>query len=108
MKCNYKNRRFNPSEEDRAAVNAFMQEVFKMDKSKRDVKETVHRGWKMVEYIDDMFGETFYNAELYDDKNKMMYHATTEGYMSLNSIQKTIDDYIEGKDEANELRSSEK
>lgn len=108
MKCNYKNRRFNPSEEDRAAVNAFMQEVFKMAKSKREVKKTVHRGWKMVEYVDDMFVEKFYNAELYDDKNKMIYHATTEGYMSLNSIQETIDDYIDGKDEANELRSSEK
>lgn len=98
MKLNWKNK--IPT---KTSGKDFLKEVGEMERSKRDVKETCHRGWKMVEYIDTLFGMDFGNAELYDDKGKMVYHSTTDGYMTLGDIQIIIGREIrkrEGKDES--------
>lgn len=62
--------------------------------TRREQVVTEHKGYKLVQYIDDMFGETFCNAEVYKD-GKLQAHATTREIMHGERAKAYIENHIE-------------
>lgn len=65
--------------------------------TRRDHKIIEHKGYKLIQYKDNLMGQVFYNAEIYKD-DRLQCHATTGKIMSKAEAKRYIENHIEFKE----------